>query len=232
MINKFNVILLHIGICDERKFHYPELYSKCFESIKIEFKNDNIIIFHSFEEIFKQFPQIEDQIKTKYAEFWETTTDFRYKTDLIRFLLISFYDNLLYLDADVFVYKNFRTDLIEQINKEIDNKYLYLTDDHANIFYCKHFFPELNLFLNTFTEDYGGDKSLIVLRDVDKVSYVHSLCFHFEYLWFLKKHITNKTKVYLINDASFFDDKNYKSCDDTLFYFINAYRVQKRTWER
>ena len=200
---KFNIILFHIGLYDERKSDYLKIFSECFNSVLNEFYQDNIIIFHSFEEIFKQFPQIEDQIKTKYAEFWETTTDFRYKTDLIRVLLTQIYENMIYIDADIYIFKGFRESLINQINLEVNkDKLLYILPiQNLSIFYCKHFFPELNLFLNTFTEDYRGDEALIVLRGFEMVKDTPFFRMrHFGSIKMIEKFwLNDSTKIFIIN---------------------------------
>ena len=60
MEDKLNIVLFHAGKYDDCNWHKHSLFEKCYKSVEKEFKNDNIIIYHSVEQVFYDYPSIKE----------------------------------------------------------------------------------------------------------------------------------------------------------------------------
>ena len=157
-----NVVLFHIGDCDERQLDYAEkfpLYKKCYDSVLREFKDDNIIVFHSVEEVFEKFPLIKKIIEnnTSFLEFKETFFSSKLLyiyLDLIRTLLTFFLKDFLYLDSDIYVSNNLKNEIVSFITSE---KNLYFYKDSMSIFYSKQYTSSIQCLLKRFNKNYSWD---------------------------------------------------------------------------
>ena len=173
----FNVILLHIGeTFDDRKESFKEEHPvlfKCFESVKKEFKDGNIIVFYSYEEIFEKFPNLKNIIDKKYSKFfYDKNIQENYKTDLIRILLTQYYENMLYLDADVYIDKGFKAKLLKIVKKE--KAIFFVIYKGLCSFYSRKYFEKINVFLKLFEGDYKGDENGMQrcnFKDLEEVSF-------------------------------------------------------------
>ena len=85
----FNIVLFHIGVYDETRPGYKLLYKKFYDSVLREFKDDNIIVIHDYNECFEKFPKIKYFIDKYFSEFYYTSND-QLKCDLLRMLLCIF----------------------------------------------------------------------------------------------------------------------------------------------
>lgn len=152
-----NIVLLHFGKYDERRPDYELIWNKCYESVKLEFKTDKIYVFHSLEEVFNEFPEIKPKFFS-YIDFLNTfgidENKNYYFTDLIRLLLTNFLDDMLYIDADIYIKKGFRK-ICKNIIKNID---YFFNGQCFYIFYSKHKHSDINNFIDKiFTVNYKGD---------------------------------------------------------------------------
>lgn len=152
-----NIVLLHFGKYDERQNGYKAIWSKCYDSVKLEFKDDKIYVFHSLEEVFKEFPDIKSKFFS-YTNFLDTfgidENKNYYFTDLIRLLLTNVLDDMLYIDADIYIKKGFKK-ICKNIIKNID---YFFNGECFYLFYSKHKHPDINNFINkVFIANYKGD---------------------------------------------------------------------------
>lgn len=152
-----NIVLLHFGKYDERQPDYELIWNKCYDSVKLEFKDDKIYVFHSLEEVFKEFPDIKSKFFS-YTNFLDTfgidENKNYYFTDLIRLLLTNVLDDMLYIDADIYIKKGFKK-ICKNIIKNID---YFFQGQCFYIFYSKHKHSDINNFIDKiFTVNYKGD---------------------------------------------------------------------------
>lgn len=96
---KFNIVKIMVGT--DKLLDEDTLYKHCHDSVLKEFPDDNIIIFHSFEEIERKYniPHFEGK-------------NLCFSSDYYRIQLAKYIDNYLYLDQDIMIFPGFRNELI------------------------------------------------------------------------------------------------------------------------
>ena len=139
---KLNIVCFHIGYpYDETLDNYYDfpssLYRKCFESLKKEFKDDNILVFHSFEEIFQKFPTLQEEYYTyDFLKISHVQNGGPYfKADLVRALLTKYLENMVYIDSDIEIWPGMRDAILKKYN---ENGIMYIPYDATCFFLSKH----------------------------------------------------------------------------------------------
>lgn len=139
---KLNIVCFHIGHpYDETLdgyYDFPSnLYRKCFESLKKEFKDDNILIFYSFEEIFEKFPTLQEEYyKYNFLKLNHVQNGGPYyKADLIRALLTKYLENMVYIDSDIEILPGTRDAILKKYD---ENGIMYIPYDTTCFFLSKH----------------------------------------------------------------------------------------------
>ena len=139
---KLNIVCFHIGYpYDETLDNYYDfpssLYRKCFESLKKEFKDDNILVFHSFEEIFQKFPMLQEEYYTyDFLKINHVQNGGPYfKANLVRALLTKYLENMVYVDSDIEIIHGTRDAILKKYN---ENGIMYIPYDTACFFLSKH----------------------------------------------------------------------------------------------
>ncbi len=164
-----------MGIYDERQPDYAEkysLYKKCYDSVLKEFKNDNILVFHSIDEIFEKYPQMKKIIDNNkdFLEFQEKflKSYFAAYLDLIRLLFTYFLNDYLYLDSDIYVLPTFKKELVNRIK---NNKVFYFYEQSGiSCFYSKRFTPSLQKLFKKFNKSYLNDVDTCILSKIKNSS--------------------------------------------------------------
>lgn len=201
-ITVFNIVLFHIGVYDETQSGYKLLYKKFYDSVLREFKDDNIIVIHNYNECFEKFPKIKYFIDKYFSEFYNTSND-QLKCDLLRMLLCIFLKDYLYIDSDIYILQGFREILLETINKtENKNKLFFnIEKDTIAIFYSKRYFKKFNVYLKLFAlNNYKYDAK--ALKD---------------------------SNFYSLNEVYCDGDNGYKVCDKKLHYGCMLYMTHCMT---
>lgn len=221
-----NVFLFHFGRYDDRqenfKAKYP-LYYKCFEQIKNEFKDDNIVVFYSYDDVYKKFPQIKVDLE-KYNDFLSAIQADVYRLDLVRCLMTKYCEDMLYLDSDVYIENGFKESLLENIKNSWSD--LFFESDTMAVFYSRKPAPIINVLLKRFTKNYTYDIDEIKLSKINtlkskgnfdrsKLEYIHYGGLGFlktsdvssiekvdDSVFSFKPEITNQEKLYLTNDKA------------------------------
>ncbi len=194
-----NVVLFHIGIYDERQPDYIEkypLFKKCYDSVLREFSNDNIIIFHNIEEVFKKYAALKSIIYSNYIKFWKNNT-LTIQLDLVRYLLTFFIKDMVYIDSDIYVYDGFKKSLLFE-----KDKLFYFNGGTTSLFYSKGPSPSIGCFLNSFKkESYYNDWFEIQMCDFSKAKDIAYIEFdkytHFAGLQFIKYFNKINTECYI-----------------------------------
>lgn len=139
---KLNIVCFHIGHpYDETLDSYYDfpssLYRKCFESLKKEFKDDNILVFHSFEEIFQKFPTLQEEYYTyNFLKINHVQNGGPYfKSDLVRSLLTKYLENMVYIDSDIEILPGTRDAILKKYN---ENGIMYIPYGTICFFLSKH----------------------------------------------------------------------------------------------
>lgn len=179
-----NICLFHFGRYDDRQAYfqtnYP-LYYKCYESVKREFKDDNIMVFYSYEDVYEKFPSLKEDLN-KYTEFLEAKSSDLYRLDLVRCLLTKYLDDMLYIDSDIYLDSSFKKNLLENIEHSWSN--LFFEYDTFAIFYSRKPSSLIDVLLKRFTKNYTYDRDEIRLSkigtmkskgsfDISKLDYTH-----------------------------------------------------------
>lgn len=228
----FNVILFHIGDgFDETLDSYNEnkniIYKKCYNSVKAEFKDDNITIFHSFEEVFNKFKRLRN-LYNKYQTFLNLSivknAGCYYSLDLLRALLTLFIPNMVYIDSDIEVCPGLRNYLLE-FNK---SKNIMLISYYTTSFFfsknpCKEYIKFIDKAFNDdyYFNDVDSLKKFYIKNDeviIDPLinGYLH----HFNSIVEFQKI----TDIYLIKKDKILTDDYLKSLnikDNILLAFSN-----------
>lgn len=139
---KLNIVCFHIGHpYDETLDSYYDfpssLYRKCFESLKKEFKDDNILVFHSFEEVFQKYPMLQEEYYTyNFLKINHVQNEGPYfKSDLVRSLLTKYLENMVYVDSDIEILPGTRDTILKKYN---ENGIMYIPYDSICFFLSKH----------------------------------------------------------------------------------------------
>lgn len=205
----FNVVLFHIDDYDETYPYYKSLYQKCYESVLREFKNDNIIVFHNYNECFNKYPKLKKIIDTRFSNFfYDNEQATQLKVDLLRLLLSIFLENYLYIDSDIYISSGFKKLLENKINNpENKNKVFFNIEKNTiAIFYIKKYFNELNKLLQFFADNtYQYDTIALAKSDFyqsnkvcdssDTYNYYHYCCLHYLYQYICHDYYLEYDKV-------------------------------------
>ena len=163
---KFNVVLFHEGKYDERNMDYLlkyPLYKKCYDSVLSEFKEDNVKVYHSYDDIFIDYPEIKREINEKYLDFFNSRNAL-INFDLIRTLLIKYVNNLLYIDSDIYIKPGFKAALLDNISHS--TKLALIQFESMGMFFSKSFSENFNLLLERFNNNYTWDIPEIKLSGI------------------------------------------------------------------
>lgn len=168
-----NVVLLHLNKFNETLPTFCSLYQKCYNSQLKEFKNDNLIVIHSFEELFEKFPLLHSLItENSNFNYQFTNMSIFEQADLIRFLLTSILDDYFYLDSDIYCCEGFREKLQNIIEKYSNKNLIFCCNGRGmQLFYNrkKRSFTkqEKNFFGKTYTSDYYFELESGILNHSD-----------------------------------------------------------------
>ena len=215
----FNVVLFHIGDgFNETLESYNEnkniIYKKCYDSVKTEFKNDNIMVFYSFEEVFNKFKRLRN-LYNKYQTFLNLSrvknAGCYYSLDLLRALLTLFISNMVYIDSDIEVCPGLRNYLLDFNRSNGTILISYLT---TSFFFSKNPSKEYIKFIDKAFNDnyYFNDvdslkKFYIKNNEVVIDSMINGYLHHFNSMAEFKKI----NSIYLIKNDEILTDDYLKS---------------------
>lgn len=188
----FNIVIFQIGDFYNR----ATLYNNCIKSIREEFPNDNIMIFHSLEEIEEKYYIPHNEYYDKFVK----QQDIMAILDYVRVYLTNYISDMIYIDSDIMVYSGFRNYLIKKINE--NKKYVFIRFQlGTSLFYCKEKSEKINDFIKYFTS-YIIKKN-IYIPDVTFKSYLDNVPFPYCNPNAIKKFIEhNVCYTFLINKFS------------------------------
>lgn len=227
----FNIIMFQIG-----EEYQRGLYKKCCESVLREFPNDNIIIFHSFEEVFERYPALKEEYFSYHAFLERINKDIFYSSDLIRLLLTKYIDNMIYLDSDIYLHRN--SNFREELIKNMPEKFVFTNlAPGYNFFYSKHESKKLKEWMSrAFAGDiyYSDDIATnyypgfyndeVVFYNQDKKPKFT----HFNGLVPLKKGIVKN--FYILKDCSSLEKLNELAYDETAIFYDNKLYHNNTNW--
>lgn len=230
-MDKFNVVIFQIG--DSFKLN---IYKKCLRSIHREFKDDNIIIFSSLDEIFGKYPGLKEEFYS-YDKFLKLIdNNLYYSLDLMRLLLAKRIPNMMYIDSDIYLPKN--SNLKQTILKNIPKKCTFLSLDVGHrFFYCKKFPPSLGEWINKAFDGrpYYSDDIAVAQNDGFYTESTQMLdkkivppFIHFLGLGLIKIGILKK--IFIINECDSIEDLNKIAYDDTAILYNNIFYHNRTGW--
>lgn len=181
--------------------HYEDaFYDKCKKSIIKEFKNDNIYSFKSFTEVFQKYPLIKKLFFDKrFKSFLDSKKDIRCMSDFIRMLFTFQFNNYVYLDSDLFLAKGFRDSLVQDIKTNPASNFISYGYNDLGIFYCRRFFKNINIMLNTFNNTYCGDGDAMD-KGFNKLPEYKNLYNKYHQHYGLLWAMSEVKHIYIIND--------------------------------
>ncbi|MBR6612007.1 MAG: hypothetical protein IKK93_07205 [Campylobacter sp.] len=230
-MDKFNVVIFHIG--DSFKL---DIYKKCLDSIRREFKDDNIIIFSSLDEIFEKYPGLKEEFYS-YDKFFELIdNNLYYSLDLMRLLLAKRIPNMMYIDSDIYLPKN--SNLKQVILKNIPEKCTFLSLDIGHhFFYCKKFPPSLGEWIDKafagglyYSDDMAVDRYDGFYTESTQMldKKIVPPFIHFKGLVHIKNGLLKK--IFIINECDSIEDLNKIAYDDTAILYNNIFYHNYTGW--
>lgn len=228
MEDKLNIVLFHAGKYDDCNWHKHCLFEKCYKSVEREFKNDNIIIYHSVEQVFYDYPSIKEDCNN-FNFFSHLPENDPIKFDVLRIYLTKYITNMLYLDSDIVVYNGFREDIIKYNNENTQDIFIPKCLDFYGLYilfskkYNKDF---INHFYQLFINDeYKNDLQGLMHNDFYKSNFIKWMPFdtlrydHYHSL----ETIRHDLKHIFLVDEFCRDDAEYKLLpDDDLAIFLKG----------